>query len=65
MPFSRSLIPPGLVEIGDLADIGGGALPRLGETEFVLSTGSRYVSPATQALIESVLSDHRTLTDAR
>ncbi|GAB3928506.1 LysR family transcriptional regulator [Microlunatus endophyticus] len=55
MPFSRSLIPAGLVEI-DTPD-----LPRLGSTDFVLITRRRTVPAATRALIDAVLVDHRTL----
>lgn len=54
MPFSQSLTPIGLVEVGD-------DLPALGETEFVLSTGRRRVSSATQALIDAVQADHHAL----
>jgi DNA-binding transcriptional LysR family regulator len=55
MPFSRSLIPAGLVEVHDRG------LPRLGSTDFVLITRRRTVAPATQAVIDAVLADHRAL----
>jgi len=55
MPFSRSLIPAGLVEIDDPA------LPRLGATDFVLIARRRTVPAATRALIDAVLADHRAL----
>jgi len=55
MPFSRSLIPAGLIEIEDRG------LPRLGSTDFVLITRRRTVGAATQALIDAVLTDHRAL----
>lgn len=55
MPFSRSLIPAGLVEVS------GHDLPRLGSTDFVLITRRRTVPAATQALIDAVLADHREL----
>lgn len=55
LPFSRSLIPAGLVEIGDPE------LPRLGSTDFVIITRRRTADAATQALIDAVLADHRAL----
>lgn len=55
MPFSRSLIPAGLVEVS------GHDLPQLGSTDFVLITRRRTVPAATQALIDAVLADHREL----
>lgn len=58
LPFSRSLIPDGLVEVGRRD------LPRLGDTEFVLVTRTSTVPAATQAVIDAVLADHRELYPA-
>ena len=55
MPFSRSLIPSGLVELHSRE------LPRLADTEFVLTTRHRRPPAPVQALIESLLADHREL----
>lgn len=55
LPFARSLTPEGLVEVGQRE------LPRLGSTDFVLVTRRSSVPPATQAVIDSVLADHREL----
>jgi DNA-binding transcriptional LysR family regulator len=55
MPFARSLIPAGLAELRQRD------LPRLGQTEFVLTTRHRTLPPATRSLIESLTSDHRQL----
>jgi DNA-binding transcriptional LysR family regulator len=55
MPFARSLIPTGLVEIRSRE------LPGLGGTEFVLSSRRRTVSPATQAVIDTVQANQRSL----
>jgi DNA-binding transcriptional LysR family regulator len=55
MPFARSLIPAGLTEVRHRD------LPRLGRTEFVLTTRHRTIPPATGSLIDSLLTDHRQL----
>lgn len=62
MPFARSLIPAGLVELRNRN------LPRLADTEFVLTSRHRTVPAPVQAMIDSLLTDHRDLypdTDLR
>jgi DNA-binding transcriptional LysR family regulator len=55
MPFARSLIPTGLAELRQRD------LPRLGRTEFVLTTRHRTIPSATRSLIDSLSADHRQL----
>lgn len=55
MPFSRSLVPTGLQEVRTRD------LPSLGNTDFVLTTGRRSDQPATRAVIDTVLANHRAL----
>jgi DNA-binding transcriptional LysR family regulator len=55
LPFARSLIPSGLVEVT------ARRLPRLTDTEFVLTTRRRTPPSPVTALIDSLFTDHREL----